>query len=60
MTEPEEVDVNEILFRLTRQELFEVTEVCVQHGGPWELAALSFTRLLTPWRRPPSSRARRG
>jgi hypothetical protein len=27
---------------------FEVTEVYVQQGGAWKLAALSFTRLLTP------------
>jgi hypothetical protein len=30
---------------------FVVTEVYVQEGGTRKLAALSFTRLLTPWRR---------
>lgn len=27
---------------------FEVTEVYVKQGGPWQLASLSFTRLLRP------------
>ena len=30
---------------------FEVTEVYVQEDGGWKLAALSFTRLLTPEQR---------